>query len=336
MKINYKEIKTGRAYIIADVGSNFDNSLKLAKEYIHAGKEIGVDAIKFQSYEAESLLNSMMPDGKQWETYDTIKKYELPLEWHYELFEYAERIGVEFLTTPFNLDILDELNGIGLRAFKVASGDVTFIPLLEKIATYRKPVIISTGMAYIEEIETAIDVFRNDGIEDIALLHCVSNYPPKYEHINLKAIETMSNLFNIPVGLSDHTPDDVTVLGAIALGASIIEKHITFDKKMNTPDSSFAMTIDEFAKMIKNIRNLEKAFGDGIKKPTEDEISERQWARRSIYAKRDIQANEELTVENIKFVRPVNGLSVSEWTSYFGKKVKKQINKNEPIKEEYL
>lgn len=336
MKINGKEIKSGRAYIIADVGSNFNGSLDLAKEYIHAGKEIGIDAIKFQTYRAESLLSLFKPDGRRWEAYDTVKRYELPLEWHYELFEYAEKMGVEFFTTPFDLDILDELNNIGLRAFKVASGDLTFIPLLKKIAAYNKPVILSTGMANIDEIESAVNVIKENGTNEIALLHCVSNYPPRYEHINLKAIETMINLFKIPIGLSDHTPDDTTVLGAVALGASIIEKHITIDKNMGTPDAAFAMTIGEFEDMIKNIRNLEMALGDGKKRPSEDEFSERQWARRGIYAKRDIQTNEKLTPENVKFVRPINGLSVSEWSSYNGKMAKKEIKKDEPIIEAHV
>ncbi|MGR3317975.1 MAG: N-acetylneuraminate synthase family protein [Candidatus Anammoxibacter sp.] len=334
MKINDKEIKAGKAYIIADVGSNFNGSLELAKEYIQKCNEIGVDAVKFQSYRAESLLSPKKPDGSNWEAYDVVKKYELPVKWHHELFECAEKVGVEFLTTPFNIEILDELNKIGIRAFKVASGDLTFFSLLEKLAVYGKPVILSTGMAYIEEIKAAIKVLKKNGVEDIALLHCVSNYPPKYEHVNLQAIKTMSNLFDIPVGLSDHTPDDITVMGAVALGASIIEKHITFDKEFGTPDAQFAMTTSEFGMMVKNIRNLEKSLGDGEKKPSNEEYSERQWARRGIYAKRDIKAEETLTLENVKFVRPINGLSASEWTSCYGKKLNKDTSKDVPLKKE--
>ncbi|MGR3219390.1 MAG: N-acetylneuraminate synthase family protein [Candidatus Anammoxibacter sp.] len=334
MKINNKEIKTGDAYIIADVGSNYRGSPELAKEYIQKCKEIGVDAVKFQSYRAESLLNPTKPDGDNWEAYDIVKKYELPVKWHQELFEYAEKVGVEFFTTPFNLDIIDELDNIGIRAFKVASGDLTFFPLLEKIAALGKTIILSTGMAYIEEVKDAVDVLKRNGTDDIALLHCVSNYPPAYEHVNLQAIKTMSNLFKLPVGLSDHTSDDVTAIGAIALGASIIEKHITFDKEMGTPDAAFAMTIDEFAIMIKKIRNLERAIGDGIKRPTDDEVSERQWARRGIYAKRDIKKDEELTLQNVKFVRPINGLGASEWLSCCGKKLNKSASKDMPLRKE--
>lgn len=336
MKINDKDISPGRAYIIADVGSNFNGSLHLAKEYIDAGKEIGLDAVKFQTYKAETLLNPVKPDGHRWAAYDVVSKHELPLEWHRELFEYAEKLDVEFITTPFSLEILDELNNIGLGAFKIASGDLTFSPLLEKIAVYGKPVILSTGMAYMEEIEEAVHILMKTGVSDIALLHCVSNYPPKYDHVNLKAIRTLMKKFDLPIGISDHTPDDTTALGAIALGASIVEKHITIDKNLGTPDALFAMTISEFEGMIKNIRNLEKALGDGVKRPADDELYERQWARRGIYAKKDVYAEEELTLEKVKFVRPIDGLVASEWASYNGERTRKEIKKDEPLREEHF
>lgn len=336
MKINDKEIRPGRAYIIADVGSNFNGSLNLAKEYIAAGKEIDLDAVKFQTYTAKTLLNPVKPDGQKWAAYDFVSKYELPIEWHHELFEYAEKLGVEFLTTPFSLDLLDELNNIGIRAFKIASGDLTFFPVLEKAAICGKPVIISTGMAYMEEIEAAIHILMKKGANDIALLHCVSNYPPKYEHVNLKVIETLIKKFDLPVGLSDHTPDDITALGAIALGASIIEKHITIDKNLGTPDAPFAMTISQFEGMIKKIRDLEKSLGDGAKRPADDELCERQWARRGIYVTEDMYAGEELSLEKVKFVRPINGLGASEWASCKGGKIREKIKKGEALRKEHF
>ena len=242
MKIGDKCIGTGRTYIIADVGSNFNGNLELAKEYIRAGREIGVDCVKFQTYTAESLLSPIKPDGQRWEAYDVVRKYELPLSWHPELIECAEKCGVEFLTTPFSLETVDALNAMGIRAFKVASGDLTFIPLLKKLGSLGKPIILSTGMAYPGEIETAVMRLRQSGSGDVALLHCVSNYPPKYEKVNLRAVETMKQAFDLPVGLSDHTLDDLTALGAVALGACIIEKHITIDKNLDTPDAQFALT----------------------------------------------------------------------------------------------
>lgn len=331
MKIGDKDIGEGRTYIVADVGSNFDRSLELAKEYIHAGREIGVDCVKFQTYTADSLLSPVKADGKHWDAYDILKKYELPLSWHAELIECAKKCNIEFLTTPFSLDAVDALNEMGIKAFKVASGDLTFIPLLKKIGGCGKPVIVSTGMAYPGEIETAITRLRQSGAGEVALLHCISKYPPKYERVNLKAIETMKQTFGIPVGLSDHTPDDLTALGAVVLGACIIEKHITVDKNLGTPDAPFAMTINEFKIMIQRIRNLEKAMGNGTKEPADEEIEERQWVRRGVYASRTIEAGEKLSLENVKFLRPVRGITALEWMTFQGSRVKRKIGKEEPV-----
>lgn len=331
MKIGDKNIGAGRTYIIADVGSNFNGSLELAKGYIQAGREIGVDCVKFQTYTAESLLSPLKPDGQRWEAYDVVKKYELPLSWHPELIDCAKKCGVEFLTTPFSLEVVDALNEMGIRAFKVASGDLTFIPLLKKIGSFGKPIILSTGMAYPGEIETAITRLRLSGSGDVALLHCVSNYPPKYEKINLRAVETMKQTFSLPIGLSDHTLDDLTALGAVALGACIIEKHITIDKNLDTPDAPFAMTVDEFRVMIQKIRNLEQALGNGIKEPVDDEINARQWARRGVYARRQIDIGEKLSLDNTKFLRPVWGISALEWMTHQGGAVKREIAIGQPV-----
>lgn len=331
MRIGDKEIGGGRTYIIADVGSNFKGSLELAKEYIKAGHEIGVDSVKFQTYTADSLLSPFKSDGRRWEAYDVVAKHELPLSWHPELIECAKQYDVEFLTTPFSLEIVDALDQMGVRAFKVASGDLTFIPLLKKIAKCGKPVVLSTGMAYPGEIDTAVMRLRQGGSGDVALLHCVSNYPPKYDKVNLKALKTMKEVFGLPVGLSDHTLDDTTALGAVALGACIVEKHITINKNLGTPDAPFAMTVNEFRAMVQKIRNLEQALGSGTKAPAEDELGERQWARRGVYAKRFIEVGEKLTLENVKFLRPVRGISALEWISCEESTVKRKIPSGEPV-----
>jgi N,N'-diacetyllegionaminate synthase len=336
MKIGKTEIKEGRAYIIAEVGSNFNRSLNLAKEYIDAGKEIGADAVKFQSYRAATLLNPFKPDGQHWPAYDVVEKYELPREWHQELFEYAESVGVEFLTTPFDLNLLDDLQRMGVRAFKIASGDLTFALLLQKVGSLGRPVIVSTGMADLDEIEKAVQTLQQSGAADIALLHCVSNYPPRYEQINLRAMRAMREAFGLPVGLSDHTPGNAVALGAIALGASIIEKHITMDRELGTPDAPFAMTIAEFKRMVSDIRNLESALGNGVKNPAEDERPESTWARRGIYARTDVEANKPLTLEDVKFVRPANGVTASDWGYFEGKSLKVRLSKHQSLRKEYL
>ena len=336
MKIGKTEIRQGRAYIIADVGSNFNGSLDLAKAYIDAGKEIGVDAVKFQTYKAATLLNPLKPDGERWAAYDEVGKYELPWGWHQELFEHAESVGIEFLTTPFDLSILDELQRVGVRALKIASGDLTFTLLLQKVAALGKPVILSTGMADLEEIRAAVHTLRKGGAADIALLHCVSSYPPRFEQVNLRAMRSMADAFGLPVGLSDHTPGNATALGAVALGALIIEKHITMDRQLGTPDALFAMTVAEFGRMVTDIRNLERALGDGVKVPAEDEREERTWARRGIYARVDIEAGGPLTMENVKFVRPENGVPASEWSRFEGKVLRETLTKDRPLKRDYI
>jgi N,N'-diacetyllegionaminate synthase len=336
MRIGKTEISQSRAYLIAEVGSNFNGSLDLAKEYIDAGKVIGADAVKFQTYRAATLLNPLKPDGHHWPAYDVVSKYELPWQWHQELFEHAERVGVEFLTTPFDLDFLDELQRVGMRAIKIASGDLTFTLLLQKVGSLGKPVMLSTGMAHLEEIRAAIHTLRESGAPDIALLHCVSNYPPKFEQVNLRAITSMAETFGLPVGLSDHTPGNAVALGAIALGASIIEKHVTMDKKLGTPDAPFAMTIAEFERMATEIRNLEKALGDGVKNPAADERSERTWARRGIYALTDIEAGKPLTLQDVKFVRPAGGVDASDWKYFEGKMLKVRWPKDQSLRKEYL
>jgi len=336
MKIGKTEIREGRAYIIAEVGSNFNGSLDLAKEYIDAGREIGADAVKFQTYRAATLLNPLKPDGDHWPAYDVVEKYEFPWQWHQELFEHAERVGVEFLTTPFDLDLLDELQRVGVRAFKIASGDLTFTLLLQKVGSLGKPVIVSTGMADLEEIRGAVQTLRRSGAADVALLHCVSNYPPRYDQMNLRAIKAMREAFALPVGLSDHTPGNAVALGAIALGASIIEKHVTMDRQLGTPDAPFAMTIAEFEKLITDVRNLEEALGDGVKNFAEDERPERMWARRGIYARTDVEAGKPLTLEDVKFVRPVNGVAASDWKYFEGKTLKVRCPKDQSLQNEYL
>lgn len=334
MRIGTREIAKGRTYVIADVGSNFNGSLELAKEYIHAGKEIGLDAVKFQSYRAATLLNPNTPDGSRWAAYDVVKNYELPREWHWELYQYAERLGIEFFTTPFDMDILEDLARIGVRAYKIASGDLTFTLLLRNIGALGKPVILSTGMAYPEEIRSAIHTLRQGGAPDIALLHCVSNYPPHYEQVNLRAMKSMAEAFGLPVGLSDHTPGMATALGAVTLGASIIEKHITIDKGLGTPDAPFAMTVAEFGTMVNEVRSLEKALGDGLKGPAEDERAERTWARRAIYARTDLEAGTVLGLEQIKFVRPENGVAASEWERVQGRRLRRAVSKDRPLQKE--
>lgn len=331
MKIGATEMREGRAYIIGDVGSNFAGSLDLAKTYVRVAKEAGLDAIKFQTFRAEKLVNAKKPGGDPWDALEFLKKYELPIDWHKELFAYAEEVGIEFLTTPFDMELLDELNGLGMRAFKVASGDLTFYPLLERLASYGKPVILSTGMAYLHEVDDAVSLLKQQGLNKIVLLHCVGNYPPSYSSMNLRAMKTMSRYFGLPVGLSDHTPDEITAVTAVGLGCSMIEKHITLDRTIGTPDAPFSMTVEDFAQLVKKIRTAEAALGDGIKRPSDEEAQSRIWGRRGTYAKKAMDAGEEMTLETVKFVRPSGGLDPAAWSRYAGGTLKESVEEHSPL-----
>lgn len=335
-KIGKKMIGDGNpCYIIAEVGSNHDGKLARAKELIRLSKEIGADAVKFQSFSAEGLLNPLkLDENKKWvphPAYEVIKKLELPDEWHKELFDLAESLGIEFLSAPFDFKKAGLLNNIGVRAFKIASGDINNLPLIEYLAKFRKPVIISTGASYLKEVKEAIKTLKSAGCSKYAALHCVSNYPPRFEDANIRAVVTMKRSLNCPVGYSDHSPGITVPLGAVALGANIIEKHITLSRALKGPDHPYALEPFEFRHMIEEIRNLEKALGDGTKKPVPDEIGERTSARRSLYAAKPIKNGTIINDTMIKIVRHAYGSSPDKYFSVLGKKAKRDYKKDELI-----
>ena len=291
--------------------------------------------MKFQSFSAEKLVNQMKLDEKgNWisnPAFKAIKSLELPTEWHKELFDYAAKLDLIFLSTPFDLEKVDLLNSIGMSAFKIASGDITYIQLLKHVAKFKKPILLSTGSAYLGEVEEAIRIIEKEGNNQIALLHCVSNYPPSFKDANIQAMVTMKKAFQAIVGYSDHSPGFTVPLGAVALSAKIIEKHITFDRSLKGPDHPYALTVEEFGQMIREIRNLENALGNGVKEPVSGEISERAGARRSIYSTVKIHKGEKMSPEMIKIVRHAYGVEPSELKKIIGRKVKVDIAANLPI-----
>lgn len=336
IKIGNRKVGKGHpVFVIAEVGSNHDGSFDRAKELIKLSKDAGADAVKFQSFTAEGLFNPLKPDGDKWVShpaYKIIESLTLPEDWHYKLKEYADSIGIIFLSAPFDLQRAELLNKIGVPAFKIASGDLTNDVLLKKAAGYKKPVIISTGAAYLGEVERAVDIVKNEGNDEIALLHCVSLYPPKFEDSNIMAMNTMANAFQVPVGYSDHTPGWTVPIAAVALGACIIEKHITISRNLKGPDHPYALEGNEFKTMVDEIRNLEKALGHGIKRPTDNEMGERIGARRSIYAKADIKKGAKITMDMLKLVRHAYGLEPRHFECIIGKSAKRDIKAHEIIK----
>ncbi len=323
-------------YIIAEVGSNHDGSLDKAKELITASKGTGADAVKFQSFTAAGLLNPLRPtaEGKGWEphpAYPVVDRLTLPVEWHAELKEFALNLGIDFVSAPFETARADLLNEIGVPFFKIASGEITNEPLLRHVARFGQPVILSTGASYMSEVERAVEVITEEGNSTVGLLHCVVLYPPQYGECNIRSIEALKRRFNCPVGLSDHTPGALLPIASVALGATIIEKHITLDRNANGPDHPYAMEVDEFTSMVIDIRNLEAALGSGVKEPSEGEVGERVGARRAIYAAVNIEEGAIIKPESLKVVRHCYGLVPGELKNVIGKRAKAGIAKDRPL-----
>jgi N,N'-diacetyllegionaminate synthase len=262
-----------------------------------------------------------------------LKKLELSFDDFIVLKEYCDKSGIMFLSTPFDFESIDFLNSLGLEIFKIPSGEITNLPYLEKIGKLRKKVILSTGMADLGEIEDALDILTSCGTkkEDITILHCNTEYPTPYEDVNLLAMLTIKEAFKVKVGYSDHTLGIEVPIAAVALGASVIEKHFTLDRNMQGPDHKSSLEPNELKAMVKAIRNVEKALGDGIKKPSPSEIKNKIIVRRSIVAKRNIKRGEIFNEENITVKRPATGISPMRWYEILGKTATRDYKEDEII-----
>ena len=330
-------------FIIAEAGVNHNGSVELAKKLIDAAKDAGADAVKFQTFKAESVVvkdaqkaeyqKETTGEGSQ---YEMIKKLELTEEDFRELADYAEKKDIMFLSSPFDKESVDLLHELDVPAFKVGSGEITNLPLLRYIAKKGKPIILSTGMSTLGEIEEALDVIRSEGVEDIILLHCVSNYPARIEDVNLRAMGTLKQAFKLPVGFSDHTLGITAPIAAVALGACVIEKHFTLDRNLPGPDHKASLEPDELKEMVKDIREVEKALGNGIKKPTKEEEKIKKVARRSIVAKVDISKGAIITEDMLDVKRPGTGIEPKYLKFIIGRKTKEDIKKDDVIRFEMI
>lgn len=285
-------------FIIAEAGINHNGDVRLAKKLVDVAVSSGADAVKFQTFKTEELTS---------ENIEAIKKLELSDKDHYELSDYCKQKGIIFISTPLDNGSVDLLDKIGVPMFKIASCDLDNLPLLKYIAKKGKPIILSTGMGTITEVGEAIDAIKSTGNDNITLLHCVSVYPPK--EIDLRAIQTLSDAFKLPVGYSDHTIGISVPLGAVALGAKVIEKHFTLDKKMEGFDHAVSANPEELKALIVGIREIEKSLGTGIKEPTKEEIKKKKSFRRSIVANTNIKKGEVITEKMVSMKRPATGLS---------------------------
>jgi N,N'-diacetyllegionaminate synthase len=303
-------------FIIAEAGVNHNGRVETAKQLIDVAVEAGADAVKFQTFKAEEVASLHAPKAAyQRETTDAaesqlemLQKLELSLEAHRDLQTYCQERGVFFMSTPFDEGSVDLLDELGVPVFKIGSGEVTNWPLLKYIARKGKPIIFSTGMAYLSEIDEAVRVIRDAGNDQLVLLHCVSNYPADPMDVNLRAMHTMETAFHLPVGYSDHTPGIEVALAAVALGACVIEKHFTLDRKMPGPDHRASLEPDELKAMVRGIRLVEQALGSGYKVPALSEADTIRVARRSIVAAHDISVGAVLTEEDLAAKRPGTGL----------------------------
>ncbi|MGB3161827.1 MAG: N-acetylneuraminate synthase [Carnobacterium sp.] len=327
-----------KTFIIAEAGVNHNGSIELAKELIKKGAEAGVDAVKFQSFKADKLVTQAAQKAEyqvvntqndEESQYQMIKKLELDYDKHQELMDYANRLGVMFLSSAFDLDSIDLLTELGLSIFKIPSGEITNLPYLRKTAKTGKKVILSTGMSTLGEIEEALEVLKDNGAKDISILHCNTEYPTPMNDVNLLAMNAMKAAFKVEVGYSDHTLGIEVPIAAVALGATIIEKHFTLDKTMEGPDHKASLEPNELREMVASIRNIEKALGNGVKAPTNSERKNKNIARKSIVAKVPIKMGEFYTEANLDIKRPGTGISPMFWDEVIGT----QANQNYEIDE---
>lgn len=317
-------------YIIAEAGVNHNGSFTLAKNLISSAKDCNADAIKFQTFKSERLVSINAPKanyqkknttGKD-SQFQMLKKLELSQEEFRKLFIYSKKIGIDFLSTPFDEESSDFLEKLKIKFFKIGSGEITNIPFLRYIAAKNKPIILSTGMSYLNEIETALQTIYQAGNNEVTLLHCVTEYPAPFKEINLNAMLSLKAAFKVPVGYSDHSQGIEISLAAVALGAEIIEKHFTIDRTFEGPDHSASIEPKEFKEMVKSIRNIESALGDGIKRPTTSELKNLLVARKSIHTAKKMVKGHVLQIDDLVMKRPGNGLNASFIPYLLGKKSK--------------
>jgi len=328
-----------RVFIIAEAGVNHNGSLATAKRLITAAADSGADAVKFQTFKSESLVSKSAPkasyQGKGRESQlEMIRKLELGLHAHRQLIKYSKSRGLIFISSPFDLESIGLLAGLGLGVIKIPSGEINNLPYLRKIGRLKKKIILSTGMSDLKEIKTALEVLARAGTkkENITVLHCNTEYPTPMKDVNLMAMLTIRDKLGVSVGYSDHTLGMEVAIAAAAMGASVIEKHFTLDRHMRGPDHQASLEPDELKCMVKMIRNIETALGSGEKKPTGSEKKNLRIVRKSIVAARPIKKGERFGKGNITTKRPGFGLSPMMWDAVVGKEAKYDFKAEDLIK----
>lgn len=328
-----------RTLIIAEAGVNHNGDIDIAKQMIDAAADAGADVVKFQTFKAENLVTQsakkaeyqLQTTSKEESQLQMLKKLELSSQDHHELIKYAKDRQIGFLSTPFDLDSLQLLIDAGIDIIKLPSGEITNYPLLKKSAETGKRIILSTGMSNIEEIKTAVKVLKINGAGEIILLHCNTQYPTPYEDVNLNAMKTIAEATGLLVGYSDHTIGIEVPVAAVAMGATVIEKHFTLDRNMEGPDHKASLEPHELKAMVSAIRNVEKAMGDGVKEPSKSEKENIGIARKSIVARKKIKKGEKFTEQNITTKRPGTGINPMRWNEILGTVAIRDFDEDELI-----
>ena len=332
----------GKTFIIAEAGVNHNGSLEMAIQLIDEAVSAGADVVKFQTFKTEKGISVNAPKaGYQQKTtsaeesqLEMVKKLELDEKTHIILQQHCHEKGINFLSTPFDLESIDLLNRMGLELFKIPSGEITNLPYLRKIGALKKRLILSTGMADLGEIEDALDILSESGttLDNITVLHCNTEYPTPFEDVNLKAMLTIKKAFpGVAVGYSDHTIGIEVPIAAVAVGATVIEKHFTLDRNLPVPDHKASLEPCELQKMGRAIRNIEKALGNGIKRPSPSELKNKPIARKSLVASQSIKKGERFSADNLTAKRPGTGISPMRWDEIIGQIAQKDYKKDELI-----
>ncbi len=327
--------------IIAEAGVNHNGDISTAHKLIDAAADAGADIVKFQTFKADNLTTFTAPKAayqiliteNNESQQKMLENLELPDESYYELIEHCEDANIEFLTTAFDLESLSFIKKLNLKRLKIPSGEITNYPYLKEIGKLGLPILLSTGMSKLDEISNAIDVLVEFGtsINDLTILHCTTEYPAPFTEVNLNAMQTIHKTFGTNIGYSDHTEGIEVAIAAVALGANVIEKHLTLDNRMKGPDHKASLEPNIFKKMVKSIRNIEISFGDGIKKPSESEIKNLGVVRKSLVAKKYIKKGEAFTEQNLTTKRPGTGIDPMQWNNLIGTLSSKDFKQDEVI-----
>lgn len=331
-------------FIIAEAGVNHNGSVDLAVRLVDAARDAGADAVKFQTFRADSLATASAhkaayqertTDGGETQ-FQMLKRLELSAESHRRLIEYCREVGIQFLSSPFDIESADLLEQMALPLYKIPSGEITNLPYLRHIARKQRPIILSTGMSTLGEVEEGIQTLRESGAVDITLLHCVTEYPAPFDEINLRAMCTLRTAFGLPVGYSDHTPGIEISIAAVALGAAVIEKHFTLDRSLPGPDHAASLEPSELKQMVTAIRHVEAALGNGIKAPAKCEIPNISVARKSLVASRALQAGHKLQLDDLAIKRPGNGIPPRQQPDLIGRTLRCNVQKDDLLRWDHL